>query len=568
MFAPIRLLVALILTVSFVGSAWAQRVEPVPAKPLDQVVTAKKGPVASGKLRVPTITWGGDVATVLAHDSGAFRAAGLDVELYCENDFAKAVGDCIGGKTPFVRGTMGMVNAAAPACQKAGVELVVIYQLTWSTGGDAMVVRGNVRKPQDLSGATIAAQLYGPHMDYLANILTTAGVDLNKVKYQWYRDLFPPEEPGDVVSDPVSAFAASDQINACMAIIPDALRLTSDGTVGTGAEGSVSGAKILLSTKTASRVIADVYAVRRDWLEANRGQAESFVKTLMVAEESLRDVRSNPAKKSDLQKLLASSATLLLGAAEATADVEGMLADCEFVGYDGNVSFFTGQGTTRKFETLVSEIQTSFQAMRLMTGPAPLAKQNWDYAKLRAGLRFAGQSGGQPRFDSSRAAAKVEEELSAELDAWEDDTLFVIEITFGPNQSTFPIEDYRADFQKALDIAQTYGGAIVIVEGHSDPLGVLRARKEGRSPAEVSQLEQVAKNLSLARSNAVRNSYLEYCKDAGIAVDDSQFVAVGVGVAAPKFNPPRTKAEWDANRRVVFRIKQVEAELGEFVPLE
>ena len=52
-----------------------------------------------------------------------------------------------------------------------------------------------------------------------------------------------------------------------MAIIPDALNLTSGGDSGTGAAGSVKGAKILLSTKTASRVIADVYAVRSDYLE-------------------------------------------------------------------------------------------------------------------------------------------------------------------------------------------------------------------------------------------------------------------------------------------------------------
>ena len=79
---------------------------------------------------------------------------------------------------------------------------------------------------------------------------------------------------------------------------------------------------------------------------------------------------------------------------------------------------------------------------------------------------------------------------------------------------------------------------------------------------------QQAKNLSLNRSDAVRESFLKHCKSNNLVVDESQFVAVGLGITSPKFDPPRTKDEWAANRRVVFRIKQVEAELSEFSPLE
>jgi hypothetical protein len=70
----------------------------------------------------------------------------------------------------------------------------------------------------------------------------------------------------------VSAFAADDKLDAVMAISPDALKLTSNGTVGTGSEGSVKGAHMLLSTKTASRIIADVYAVRKDYFDTHRAR--------------------------------------------------------------------------------------------------------------------------------------------------------------------------------------------------------------------------------------------------------------------------------------------------------
>ena len=57
---------------------------------------------------------------------------------------------------------MGMINAAAEVFKAAGTDLVVIVQLTWSTGGDTMTVRPSVRTPNDLKGKTIALQLYGP----------------------------------------------------------------------------------------------------------------------------------------------------------------------------------------------------------------------------------------------------------------------------------------------------------------------------------------------------------------------------------------------------------------------
>ena len=105
-------------------------------------------------------------------------------------------------------------------------------------------------------------------------------------------------------------------------------------------------------------------------------------------------------------------------------------------------------------------------------------------------------------------------------------------------------------------------------KGLNCPLPILKARKAGKSLTVVTQMEQAARNLSLMRANAVRTSYLNFCTKNGMVVDDSQFAAVGIGVKSPKFNPPRTRDEWAANRRVVFRIKQIEAELDEFVPLD
>ena len=83
----------------------------------------------------------------------------------------------------------------------------------------------------------------------------------------------------------------------------DILTLTAGGNIGTGAEDSVKGAKPILTTRTASRVIADVYAVRADWFKANRDRVKSMAKTLLEEQKFFRDHLDNIAKKNQPIKL-------------------------------------------------------------------------------------------------------------------------------------------------------------------------------------------------------------------------------------------------------------------------
>lgn len=538
-------------------------------QPLSKAVKASTGKVSSkGPVMVPMITWGGDVATVLADMGGAFKDEGLDVKLFREDNFAQQVDMCIAGKTPYLRGTMGMITAAADAMKAKGIELVVIYQLTWSRGGDAMVVR-NKKNLKNIK--TVALQLYGPHMDYAANLFNSAG-RLKQVQFKWLKELtFPTYDTKGKTVDPVSAFLNDKSLDAVMCIIPDALALTSNGKVGTGAEGSVKGATILLSTKTASRIIADVYAVRKDYFDAHKDQVRKFTHALFRGEEALRTLlKAKSSQQAQYRQLLSKSADLLLGASQATADVEALMGDCEFVGFSGNVSFFTGKGTTRDLENLTKEIQSSFSSMGLITTKPPIGSAGWDYSQMAQGLKYASAVPAAPKkqFDTKKVTKKIEKQIAVEPTTWEEEgTLFKVEITFEPNQSDFPQAQYAQYFSKAMNIAQTYAGALIVIEGHSDPLGVLKAKQKGEQQQVIAQMTQTAKNLSYERAQAVRSSFLSFCKKQNVLIDESQFVPVGLGITSPKFSPPTTKDEWAANRRVVFRIKQVEAELTEFVPL-
>ena len=565
--------------VGLMNSAVAQN---VPQRPLADVVSAKLQPVGA-LTYAPCITWGGDVHTQLAVTEGLFKKNGLNITLQREDNFVTQVQNCLNGKTPFLRGTLGMINTANESFVAAGTELVVIYQLTWSVGGDTIVVRTGVNQIADLKGKTVALQQYGPHVDYLSKLLADAGVSSKDLKLEWYPELYPLEgaDPNKLNNGPF-AFVKKSEISAVMAIIPDALGLAN------GDESSllpkVDGATILTTTKTNSRVIADVYAVRKDWYDAHQSEVQSFVASMLQAEELLRDLRKNPSDPR-FQALLQSSAKLLLDSEAATNVVEALLADCEHVGYAGNVGFITGvlpngEKTTRNLQSMSDEIQSSFTEMGLIKKRTLLPTPNLDFAKLASGLKYAGEIAKGPQFDAAAAQRLVE----GEIDSWDSvGALFSREISFGPNQSDFNETEYAGKYEELIQLAQTNAGALVVIEGHADPLGVLTAQWSGESEASLNAKRAHVKNLSLERARKVRISFLNYCASQKIQVNESQFVAVGRGVEAPKHkfpenkdaflrwrtaNPTEAKKQWDENRRVVFRVQQVEAELGNIMDIK
>lgn len=545
--------------------------------PMTRAISANKGPVKVDRvLKVPLITWGGDVATIYANGSkttqpaSMFAQKGLSFELFREDNFVRAVEKVITGETPYLRGTIGMVNSALGTLKERGIEMVVVYQMTWSEGGDTIVVRSDVvAAPADLKGRYVGLQLYGPHMVYLKKVLEDAGLSPRDVKVRWLRELtIPPYDTKGVAVDPLTVMQRDSTLAAVMVISPDMMALTSGGTVGTGAESSVKGAKLLLSTKTAGGVIADVYAVRKDYFDAHRDQVESLVHGLLMAQEELLDLLNNRSQRqAEYQNLLRTAGEILRDNPQAIADIEGLLTDATFVKYAGNVQFFTGQGTVRTFEVLTREAQEALISFGLMTAPLPLAQAHWDYSKLAVGLRdTAGVV--VPKFDP----AKVEQAVKARelTGSTKEGELFQFEIFFDPRQAAFPVELYQDKFDRVINLASTYPGAIIVIEGHSDPGQYLqvkeRVKKKELPEIALEDTKKAAKNLSLRRALTVRDSILTFAKQRQLSLDASQFTVAGAGIDKPKYANPANEQEWRQNMRVVFQFIQIEAELEKFRP--
>ncbi len=546
---------------------------------VDQTPVSAQGPFqvrdcpSADTLAVPVRSTGADIVALYANgyqmdtaDGAPFDDQGLDVTLSLTNDILVQLEAYLACESPFLRGTQGMLNLLADVTEAdPRTSVVAVYQHAWSNGGDSLVVRAGIESPADLSGATIVAQAYGPHLDYMARVLADARRAAEEDGQTWQppQILYTTELVGLFGDTPGRAFLDDAAVQAAFVLTSDAEVLTGGG-VGTGAEGSVEGARTLLSTTSANRVISEIYAVRADYLEANRDQIEAFVRALFESEETVRE---------DVLKLIVDWEAVgdhLLSDPQAVEEARRLWQNVETTGLQGNVDWAT-DAHPRSFLAVNNEIQSIFVELGLLSTAHALATAGWDYAAFTGGL-FDQRRTTLPGFDDQAAADAVDALRTG--DQIDENTLFEFEIYFEPNQTDFPPADYREDFDQAIEFASTYGGAILSVEGHSDPLRYLRLQQDEASARELRRVRQAARNLSLTRAMAVRDVVLDVATQRGFSLDESQFVTAGLGILSPATGlcgddpcPPQTEAEWQSNMRVVFRVIQLEAEETVFTPL-
>src|SRR5205823_1401544 len=106
----------------------------------------------------------------------------------------------------------------------------------------------------------------------------------------------------------------------------------------------------------------------------------------------------------------------------------------------------------------------------------PVAAAPWTYDAWRPQLRSTAPVEAR-RFGTAERAREL-------VEAGGDATvLFEFQIGFQPNQKSFEQAVYAADFERVLDLASRYGGAVIEVVGHADPSRVRKLKAEGASEA-------------------------------------------------------------------------------------
>lgn len=573
------------------GNSFAEVVGPVTVKD-----------VRAGVLQVPFITWGGDVATFVANGGletaagSIYQGHGLSLKLVNGDDFPAQVRRYMSGESAFLRGELRMLALASEVIgSDPRTKPVVFLQLTWSAG-DHMVARAGVRTLNDLKGRRIALQRNGPHVGMLDDVLRNLQLTWADVTVVWTEKL-----TGE--GGPAELFRKDPGLDACFVISPDMIGLTGGlDSKGSGAEGTVKDARVVVSTAQMSRAIADVYAVRKDFYEQNRAAVEKFAAGYLKATERVVGLRNDFAKtgkNAEYMKVLKLAQDILGKEVLPTLEVDahGLLLDATFVGLPGNRAWFTEKGALDGFEAKQKSALDLAVGQGYARIRAGLIAHDMDFGKLAqlGGLTITEGAGGQ-RFKAEAATA-------IDIDALDENTLFSFVINFEPDQATFSQDVYGPEFLRAVQAASTFGSAVVAIRGHADPTLVLREfvqagmergvlKREGQpgafryflrgKPFELASTEEIVKlvqggaldgakadprmtlqatmNLSRLRAEAVRDAVVEFASGQGFRLDKSQIQPVGVGASDPVVAVPRTEEDQRRNRRVEFRVVRVPAE--------
>ncbi|MEM7314828.1 MAG: hypothetical protein AAF497_16905, partial [Planctomycetota bacterium] len=335
----------------------------------------------------------------------------------------------------------------------------------------------------------------------------------------------------------------------------------------------------------------------------NKATVEKFVAGYLKATEDTvamrKEFESSKRMSGNYKNLLTMAQNILGKEVLPTLEIDahGLLLDCRFVGLPGQMSFFNDKGNLNGFEPKMNkalDLATGwgYASSRLGFAPAKL-----DYKSLagKAGIAFVEPSSGGNRIAETDIFSP-----EAELD---DDTIVSFTINFEPRQDTFSASQYGSEFKRAIEAASTFGNAVVVVRGHSDPTQTLRElikagmqkkiiKRTGSPgkyryflkgrPMDVNSMKlmaqlvktgefegtghkpretmQAALNLSKKRADAVKSSLVEFAKQQNITLDESQLQPVGAGILEPVIPKPTSLAEAKENMRVEFRIVRVPAE--------
>lgn len=561
-------------------------------------------------VEVPFITWGGDAATFHANGglttkSGSiYDQLGLKMKLSNGDDFVGQVKNYVSGKTPFLRGTFRMLGQASEViASDPRTKPVVIMQLSWSAG-DHIVSRGTFSSLNDLAmkngkKVRIACQKGGPHVGLLYDSLKVANIPRTDIEIVWVDDL-------TGAKGAAQKFRDDKTIDACCVITPDMFGLTGGvDSKGTGAEGTVAGAKVLNSTQDMSRSIADVYAVRSDWYKANRQWVEKFVAGYLKATNDVVKLRNDFESSGKMQpayrNLLTMSQNIFGKDVLPTLeeDAHGLLLDCTFVGMPGQISFYEDAGNLNGFEKKMDAALDLASSWGYAGGRYGFAPPGFDYQSLGriSGINVAASSGGN-KFEG------VELGNIDGNEALDENTIVSFTINFNVNDDKFTAAQFGAEFKQALKAASTFGNAVVVIRGHADPTKALsefvRAGLEKKTIRVVGnkgnrryflrngaqldltdtatitkliqtkqfetqkhkpqQVVQAALRLSKSRADAVKASLVKFAKDLKVTFDDSQIQPVGAGISDPVIPRPINNEQAAENRRVEFRIVRVPAE--------
>ena len=397
----------------------------------------------------------------------------------------------------------------------------VYQQIDWSNGGDGIVVRDSIKNVADLRGKTVVLAQNSPSHYFLLNVLLNGGVQPSEVKMKFTKDAF----------QAAAAFNQNKDIAAVVSWAPDIYNLTKTGM----------GNRMLVSTQTANKLIADVWFARADFARDNPEIIEGLVRGILDATDELS---KNAQSKQSVGKLMDDFYSLPPGTGS------DMLGDAHWTNYAENRDFFLVASNPTNFERTYDTAYRLYKAIRALdTEKLPFDKI-MDFSVIK-------KLGAEPKYADSKNdyEFKFTPASGSEVNVESSVLTKTVTINFFPNSydiykkvpatggSGEIYYDGNVDYtiEEIAKLAGQFGAARIVIEGHTD------ASMKGSAD------ESLVKELSTRRANAVKEALVNKFK-----MQPNQFSVTGYGWDRPA--DPKDPDNHAKNRRVEIKVVPAEAQ--------
>jgi NitT/TauT family transport system substrate-binding protein len=395
----------------------------------------------------------------------------------------------------------------------------VFQQIDWSNGGDGIVVRDSIKTVSELRGKTVVLAQNSPSHYFLLNMLLNGGVQPSEVRMEFTKDAF----------QAAAAFNQDKKYAAVVTWAPDIYNLTKPNM----------GNRMLVSTQTANRLIADVWFARADFARDNPEIIEGLVRGILLAMEELKD----DASKQAVGKLMDEFYSLPPGTGFS------MLGDAHWTNYAENRDFFLNQNNPTNFERTYNTAFLLYKAIRSVDNKVPF-DQIMDFSVIK-------KLGSEPKFAEQKNEYEFKFTPTSGLDVNVESAVLTktVTINFYPNSydltkkvpaksgggETLYDPNVEYTVEEIAKLAGQFGAARIQISGHTD------ASMRGVAD------ESLVRELSTRRANAVKEELVNKYK-----MNPNQFVVAGYGWDKPA--DPKDPDNHAKNRRVEIKVVPAEAQ--------
>ncbi len=396
----------------------------------------------------------------------------------------------------------------------------IYQQIDWSNGGDGIVARESIKTVGDLRGKKVILAQNSPSHYFLLNMLVSGGVQPSEVNMTFTEDAF----------QAAAAFNAQKDAAAAVSWAPDIYNLA-----------AVKGNRMLVTTQTANKLIADVWFARADFAKDHAAKLEAIARGIFDSMEELK----KDEQKAKCAKLMADGYNI------PASETIKMFGDAHNTNWAENFQFFLNQNNPTNFERVWTQAYYLYRRIGVITHQPVSFDKVMDFSVIES-------LGKDPKYRAQKdeyevhLAPKAVSQIHAESDEILTNTIV---IQFFPNswdlykkinkdengQVTEVLYDPNVDnvLNEVAKLAGQFGAARIIVEGHTD------SSRRGQIP------DALVKELSLNRANAVREALVNKFK-----MDPNRFAAAGMGWDVPADpNDPENQAK---NRRVEIKVYSAE----------